>query len=665
MFAHRGAYNSLREILLCFRRASFCGGLLALFIMANPVFAQYGKPAVAPPSSWVVPLRPEGPFNLQPADPSLDARWVLVERQINAQNDEQFVRRIRQVLTRHGADTASRISINYDPGYQTITLHWIKVWRGTNSLNRLDPGRFQITAPGPDASDFLFNSEKSAMLLLDNLRPGDIIDYAYSLDGANPALNGMFTARVPLQFNEPADRMVTRLVWAPPRKLYIQNHGSAVVPTTVRKTNLVEFTWDSMNVQGLRIQTKTPSWYNPYPWVELSEFQNWSDVNRWAMGLFGTSATNAGISRELLAKISEWKTLPAQDATEAALQFVQRQIRYIGPDSGVSDYQPSMPSVVFARRYGDGKDKTTLLVTILRAMNIDASPVLVSARARQTLTDFHPSPVFFDRAIVRATVNGREYFLDPTAAYESGPLAGRSWLNYSYGLSVAPETTALRVIPSCPVLPTTTESFYFNLGGFDRETTVNIVTVAEGTDAEALRERFATSEPEDIERQYLEAREKDYPDIRSAAHLQFNDDERTNRIQINEFYTIPKIWSHLPDDYHYHCQFYSPDLAEVMTKPLDLVRTQPLAIAYPVHRVSRVEATWAAGLPTHPDNLTINNPAFSFSRMVNILGAKLVIEQEFRSTSDVVTPDAFPTYVRQLNAADELLSTSVVSYSSN
>jgi hypothetical protein len=68
------------------------------------------------------------------------------------------------------------------------------------------------------------------------------------------------------------------------------------------------------------------------------------------------------------------------------------------------------------------------------------------------------------------------------------------------------------------------------------------------------------------------------------------------------------------------------------------------------------------GWPVQPDNQTIENPAFSFYRTVNIISTNLVIEHEFRSLSDAVAPDAVPTYLRQLNAATDYLGTTVVSY---
>jgi transglutaminase-like putative cysteine protease len=636
----------------------------AFFIMSaaalTPVFAHDSKPAVAPPSKWVVPVRTDGKFNLDPSDPSTSLRWVLVERQINAKNDEQFFHWVRQVLTPDGVQKASHIAIEYDPSYESLTMHWVKIWRGTNALNCLDPSRILTSQRGLATDDFLFSAERPATLLLDDVRPGDIIDYAYSIEGSNPALDGMFTYRVPLQFEEPVDHLVTRLLWPPPRKFYVQNHGTDIYPTTAYRSNMVEFTWDATKVPGLRLQPPTPIWYNPYPWVQLSEYQKWSDVNKWALRLFTTSNP---LSPELARKIDDWKLLPGQeDRALAALQFVQEQIRHTGPDSGATVYEPATPSTIFARRFGDCKDKTWLLVTLLRSLDIDAYPVLVNTRARQTVADLHPSPVVFDHAIVQATINNQYYFLDSTAAYERGPLAVRSWPNYGYGLLIRPGVTALREIPPCPVLPKTTVTAYFRVGGLNEESDVRIVTVAEGADAEALREHFSTTPPDEIEREFYHAQARYYSEISSTAPLQFTDDEQNNRIQITEFYSIARMWSRLPEEAYYHCHFYSVNVDDAMRKPDVSGRTMPLGIDYPVHQVSRVEASWATGWPVQPDNHTIENPAFSFYRTENFIGTNLVIEHEYRSLSDVVAPEAVPTYLRQLDAAIDFLGCTVVSY---
>ena len=88
----------------------------------------------------------------------------------------------------------------------------------------------------------------------------------------------------------------------------------------------------------------------------------------------------------------------------------------------------------------------------------------------------------------------------------------------------------------------------------------------------------------------------------------------------------------------------------------------PLAIDFPVHQLFHVEASWLTGWPVKPDTQHIQNPAFIFNRSMNIVGTNLIADFEYRSLSDAVTPEAFPTYVRQLDAASQYLGCTVVSY---
>ena len=290
------------------------------------------------------------------------------------------------------------------------------------------------------------------------MRVGDIIDYAYTIVGGSPALGGKFFDSVRLQFREPVERAVTRLVWPRSRRLYFTNHLTDIQPVIVRKTNVVEYTWAVSNAPGLRVEPPAPIWYDPYPWVQLSEWPKWSEANRWALRLFTT--TNPP-SPELARKINEWKPLPEPGARVlAALRFVQEQVRYVGTEDGTAGYEPAQPSVVLARRAGDCKDKTLLLFSMLRALKIEAFPVLVNIHRRQELAELQPSPVLFDHAIVQVNLDGQSFWLDATGNYERGPLTQRTWPNYGLGLMIGPGVAGLTPIPPCPVQPRTTVTEY-------------------------------------------------------------------------------------------------------------------------------------------------------------------------------------------------------------
>ena len=99
-------------------------------------------------------------------------------------------------------------------------------------------------------------------------------------------------------------------------------------------------------------------------------------------------------------------------------------------------------------------------MTILRALGIEAWPVLVAGDLRQTLRDWQPTASAFDHAMVQVMVDGRNYWLDLTAGFQRGPLAARSWPNYGCGLVVRPGTTGLADVPEPPVRPKTTVTEY-------------------------------------------------------------------------------------------------------------------------------------------------------------------------------------------------------------
>lgn len=660
----QGDFRNAVVVSSRFHKSCIRAGLAFLFAVQfiTGVFraeAEVG-PTASPPSKWVVPYSFKRPTIDDAVDPSQDFRWLLSDRQINAQNDEEFVHQVRQTLNVAGVQYGSHININYDPTCESLTLHWVRLWRGTNKLDRLDLSKLHVSQTGLDTDELLFSSQKTALLMLDDVRVGDIIDYAYSIEGINPALAGKFSDSIQLQFRQPIDREVTRLIWPSPRKLHIKNHLSDIQPKIARMTNGLEYIWDLAHVPGLRRESPTPIWYDPYPWVQLSEFQTWTDVNRWALKLFTT--TNQ-LSPELTAKIKEWKKLPTPaEQVVAALRFVQEEVRYLGIEGGSSDFEPAQPSAVFARRFGDCKDKTFLLVTILRALKLEAYPVLVNTRRRQELAELQPAPTLFNHAIVQLNLDGQSFWLDTTPIYERGTLASRYWPSYGWGLKVATATAGLTQIPACPVQPRTTVTEYLDVGLLNALSSVKIITVAEGPDADRLREHFATTPREDIEKDDLNAYAKIYPFISRTAPMVYNDDEQQNRVETIEFYSIERMWNKQPNDEFYRCRFYCVNVDEALVKPAVSFRTMPLGVDFPVHQVFHAIISVPTSWPIPPSNVTIDDPAFYFQRLVNVAGGRLLLDYEYRALTDAVAPDAVPGYVRDLDSATDALGFSVIGF---
>lgn len=160
------------------------------------------------------------------------------------------------------------------------------------------------------------------------------------------------------------------------------------------------------------------------PTVTLSTFKDWNAFRAWyGEAVRGFTEPDAQV-RELATKLTRGKATP-DEKLKALFDFVADDIRYVNYVSG-EWWLPNRPQQLLARREGDCDDKALLLITLLRAVGIDAQEVLV-----QTRLTGQPSllrapgaalPVF-DHGIAYLPGPGGGTYLDATAPQSRlGPL---------------------------------------------------------------------------------------------------------------------------------------------------------------------------------------------------------------------------------------------------
>jgi len=652
----RGTFQSGR------RRGKAGWFLLAAFsVFAAGARAADPAVSVADCPAWVSPL----PFQrlTKPAElnSGLPSHLLLSDQQVNGRTREIFEHEARQALTAEGAQNSSRLAIDFDPGRQSLVFHWVRIWRGTNAINKLDLESVQVVPPERDAGWYLFTGQQTAQLTLGDVRAGDIVEYACTIRWKDAAGGGRMSGAVPLRMYEPVERLATRLIWPQERRLYLKNHRAEAKAVAVKNGDLTVYTWDSKAVAGLKREDSLPAGYNPLPWVQWSEYEKWSEVNQWALTLFSNALP---ISPDLTRQIQDWGRLGgAEERTLAVLRFLQDEVRNQGIESGAQARAAADPSLVFARRFGDCKDKTMLCVTLLRALGIEANPVLVGTDLRQTNEEWEPAITVFDHALVQVTADNRSYWLEPSADFQRGPLAARSWPNYGRGLVVNAKTTGLAVIPECPVEPRTTVLEYAFIRIPGQPTDLRVVTIADGADAEKMRRGFSDAERRSaLEAEDLKAFGALYPGIVSVAPLDYADNEKANEVVVTEYYQIATMWSPVAAGPGYVCHFYSYNVDRAARKPAGRLRTTPLGLSYPEHQMFHAEITLP--VPTRVDTgiWPVDNPAFHFNKSVRLIGGEVVVEQEYETLAEAVPAEAMPGYLRQLDQAAGLLDHDIFSY---
>jgi hypothetical protein len=106
---------------------------------------------------------------------------------------------------------------------------------------------------------------------------------------------------------------------------------------------------------------------------------SWQSIGQWYQSI---SKDRLAATPEIAAKAKELAGDKADfyDKTEAIAEFVQKQVRYFVIEMGIGGYQPHFAGDIFRNRYGDCKDKATLLTSMLSTVGIHGALVMVDHR---------------------------------------------------------------------------------------------------------------------------------------------------------------------------------------------------------------------------------------------------------------------------------------------
>jgi len=90
----------------------------------------------------------------------------------------------------------------------------------------------------------------------------------------------------------------------------------------------------------------------------------------------------------------------------------------VGLEFGIAGFRPHAAEEIFNNKYGDCKDKATLLLAMYKVAGIPAYYALIGTREMGKLEENIPMSQF-NHAIVLAEVEGEMVWLDPTAEIAS------------------------------------------------------------------------------------------------------------------------------------------------------------------------------------------------------------------------------------------------------
>ena len=644
------------------KRRGAARGLFAVGLLAAAA-AHGAEYRIGPTPAWVraVPSAALPHPQADAVNVAYGLRYDLIDDQVRlAPNSRgRWHHEISEAVTEKGIDALSHHEIAFDPAWETLTLVQLDMIRDGRRVSRLRDVQVKVLQRERDLESRIYDGRKSVMLDLSDVRVGDIVEFAYARTGMNPVLQGHHASDFDLQWEVPVAHVHRRLSTAQGLAVHVASLSGAPAPRVAQADGFDERTWDLHDVPALRLEASVPGSYNPYPWIEWSDFGSWGEVARWAERLYPVPAK---LSPGLQAAVDGVARQAAGDDERvvAVLRLVQQQVRYLGVEIGAGTHAPSAPDVVWARRWGDCKEKALLMVTMLRALGIDASPALVNTDRQADIARDLPSAGSFDHAIVRVRHGGRDFWLDPTRAPQQGTLATVSQPDYARALVLDGRSDALAVMPALTVAAHSRDVRIDvdSRDGFDKPVRYDVRTTYRGFSADMVRDKLGNGEPAELQRSYLNFYAASYPGIRVAAPFEVHDDPRGNTVVVTEHYTVKDFW---PDDGKgaHQARFRAPEIDNELQAPAEPMRSMPLALHGPQSLREHVRVQLPMAWPDHKMEQSVRDDAFALQRSVHVHGSELDTDYVLEITKNQIGAPAVADFTAHIGKAQDLVGFSL------
>jgi hypothetical protein len=386
----------------------------AVAVARGPADPSLPRPRLAPPAGWVDVL----PLPKPPSDADGAATVELlgdVQVHFAPQSDQSYYASAWQIGTAQGLD-GSALNLEWDPSLEVLTIHKYRILRDGQGIDLLGDGsKIKVIQRESGMESLMLDGRLTATLQPEDLRVGDVIELAYTIERRDPATGGFSEDVLGPSDGSAFGRFRMRVLWGKDKKIQYRVYPGILQPKLTKTASGSELVADVFDKVAPTGPESAPARFGLVNAVEVTQFADWQGVSRTMDPLYAKAVKLAPDSkiRVEAARIAAQSQDPKRRA-ELALSLVQEQVRYLflGMDAG--GYVPAAADQTWARRFGDCKGKTVLLLALLGELGIEARPVLVNTKRGDLVGHRLPAMGAFDHVIVEARIGGKSYWLDGT-----------------------------------------------------------------------------------------------------------------------------------------------------------------------------------------------------------------------------------------------------------
>ena len=441
--------------------------LFSLFVAATAAGAWFSPRAQADAPAWV---HVAASATVPAHDDKADAALLYAEDIVTIQSESKLKhieRRVYKILRPSGREYGIAFA-EFDPSRKINSLRGWCIPAQGKDYEVKDKDAVEVSLSGVEFSE-LITDVKEKVLRIPAPEPGNIIAYEieseehpyilqdlWDFQESIPVREARYTLQLPLGWEYKA-------AWINFKELQPTASGNNQWQWVVNDIKPIRREENMPPRRGVAAQMLIA--FLPPGGSSKKGFENWAEMGRWENVL---TQGRRDPSPELKQKVVE---LTANSPnTFAKMQvlskFVQQDIRYVGIELGIGGWQPHPARDVFAHRYGDCKDKATLLSAMLKEIGVDSYYLSINTVRGGISAQTPPQMYWFNHeilairlpeevkspallAIYNHPTLGRILIFDPTD--EMTPLGQvRGGLQSNYGLLVTPDGGGLIQVPQLP-----------------------------------------------------------------------------------------------------------------------------------------------------------------------------------------------------------------------
>ncbi len=318
-------------------------------------------------------------------------------------------------------------SLNRDGSSTTLVHQVIKIF---NKKGRARYAQVRVPADrslkikraisiAPDGTEQEATAISNGVISMPALEDGSIIEYKYIHDVYQGEwLKENFQETFYFQDNDPV--LVSEYILSLPKEKELSVHIQGSVKDYSKKQagERVIHIWRAEDMDALYKETRQPPFTDLAALVKLSTIPDWDEIMQWEKSLIKDQFEIDKDIRDKVRQLTAGKK-EAEEKARAIYNFIVNEIRYLYLDTGIFGKKPNKSANIFANRFGDCKDKATLMIAMFKEAGIKAHYACLRTRDAGRLVMEVPSSQTNHAIVYIPSQHGfrQGRFLDGTAQY--------------------------------------------------------------------------------------------------------------------------------------------------------------------------------------------------------------------------------------------------------